>query len=80
MYSKSFDKIYVGHTSRLEGRLIYHNQFKNCCDKIEMQYEDQNNNKAKKGIVKIVGSVIYSIKRIEAKALSTGDGSSLKNY
>jgi hypothetical protein len=27
-----------------------------------------------------VGSVIYSIKQIEAKALSTGDGSSLKNY
>ncbi len=45
-----------------------------------MQFEDLNHNKAKKDIAKIVGSVIYSIQRIEAKSLSTGVDSGLKNY
>ncbi len=45
-----------------------------------MKYEDLNQNKAKKDITKIVGSVIYSIQRIEAKSLSTGVDSGLKNY
>lgn len=45
-----------------------------------MQYEDLNHKKAQKDIAKIVGSVIYSIQRIEAKSLSTGVDSGLKNY
>jgi len=27
LYSKVHDKIYIGFTSNLEGRLLYHNQF-----------------------------------------------------
>jgi hypothetical protein len=53
---------------------------KNLRQKIKMNYEDLNHNKAKKDIAKIVGSVIYSIQRIEVKVLSTGEGSILKNY
>lgn len=45
-----------------------------------MEYEDLNHNKAKKDIAKIERSVIYSIQRIEAKPLSTGAESGLKNY
>jgi putative endonuclease len=27
LYSKAHDKIYIGYTFNLEGRLLYHNQF-----------------------------------------------------